>query len=108
MNAMMNNTTPMSANTTAATMFDNRLSKAVVMSFPPAHAGTDVGVMRAIRPRIGAHGARYIPDFRHADRRPAAPLRRGDTADREESHHEIDVVSEHCTRLVNDPTLPVA
>src|SRR5262249_25842878 len=73
-----NRTTPSNAKTTAAMKFEPRLSK-TVMSFSPPEGGPQVHVVRAIRARVVAHGARDVFDLGHARRSPPSPLggRRG-------------------------------
>src|SRR4051812_43686856 len=74
-NATTNSATPSSAKINAAKKLDAIVDTIVVcMSFPPAIAGSVVGVMRAIGARIVAHGARYVADLVRFRRRPAGPF----------------------------------
>src|SRR5437764_15268150 len=92
---MMNSTTPSSAKTSAAAKLLARLVNVLVISFPSTVAGTVVGVNRAIRPRVVAHGARNVLDFIWLHRRPAGPLHRGQAGEEHDSENQIDGVSSH-------------
>src|SRR5262245_47687150 len=99
-NAAQNSTTPSSANTTAAMKFDPRFDTIVVsMSFPPAVAGSVVDVVRAVRARIVAHGARDVLDLGRPARRPAGPLDRGYAQQQQHADREVDGMLPHSSSL---------
>src|SRR6266550_1552043 len=100
MNANRNIRTPSSAKTSAATKFVVKVDSAVLMSFPPAVARADKDVMRAVRTRIVAHGARNVPDFVGLGRGPAGPLDSCRAAEQQNPHQQIDRMLAHDSLIV--------